>query len=188
VTMFKTDKVSRGFLPVYLEIAAQIGTSGYVCELGVDVGGSLEMWQYLFPHGRVVGVDHSEGAGWPEGTVRIVMDQSDPRLPTVLATERPRSLEGYRDRPFDLIVDDASHQGVETETALKNLWPLVRRGGWYVIEDWGVGFPAWTPSGDSMLVLAKDLLHCFEPGEEFLIGVESITYRDGLIIIKKKES
>ena len=72
---FATDKVEHGYLPSYLRIAAEIGPAGRVLEVGVWHGGSLHMWQALFPGGVVCGVDSDPGARWPPGTVAVVSGQ-----------------------------------------------------------------------------------------------------------------
>jgi predicted O-methyltransferase YrrM len=44
-----------------------------------------------------------------------------------------RELEG---KPLDLVIDDASHQLAKTRASFDTLFPLLRSGGHYVIEDW----------------------------------------------------
>lgn len=175
--MADTDKITLGYLPTYEAIAEQIGPAGRVCEVGVATGGSLELWQKLFPTGRIVGVDSDRMARWPEGTVRIVCDQTDPALPGLVWAA---SADAY-----DLIVDDASHDGSATWRTWELLWPHLRPGGWYVVEDWMVGFPSWAGPGEhrpSMMTTAYSFLGLLErPGGE----VESVTYRYGQIIIRK---
>ncbi|WP_027211103.1 class I SAM-dependent methyltransferase [Burkholderia sp. WSM2232] len=41
---------------------------------------------------------------------------------------------------LDLVVDDASHFYEQTKTSFKTLFPLVRPGGLYIIEDWNWAF------------------------------------------------
>lgn len=41
---------------------------------------------------------------------------------------------------MDLVVDDASHFYEQTKTSFQTLFPLVRPGGMYIIEDWGWSF------------------------------------------------
>lgn len=41
---------------------------------------------------------------------------------------------------LDLVVDDASHFYDQTKISFKTLFPLVRPGGMYIIEDWGWSF------------------------------------------------
>lgn len=167
----QTDKVRLGYLPTYQRIAAEIGIRGKVLEVGIQEGYGLEMFQTLFPWGVVVGVDINDRATWPEGTVRIVADQSDPELPALVGEFAP----------FDLIVDDASHRGALTRATFDLLWPLLRRGGYYVIEDWQVAFwPGWDDT--SMLHLAQSLLPMLgHPDGE----VESILYRHGQAVLHK---
>lgn len=168
---YKTDKLTNGYGPTYRRLADEIGISGEVLEIGVQRGGGLEMFQDFFPMGRVVGVDIDPDAVWPEGAVCIVADQTDERLPDLVGG------------PFDLIVDDASHDGEKTSITLNALFPLVKPGGYYVIEDWGVGFPSWEGFDDSMLRLAVRLLDHFTPG--LRSNVESIEFSTGLIVMRK---
>ena len=42
----------------------------------------------------------------------------------------------FGDTPLDLVIDDASHQHEETLRSFEILFPRLRQGGLYVIEDW----------------------------------------------------
>jgi len=158
-----------------------------VCEIGVADGGSLELWQALFPHGLVVGVDDNSyttrrvtfgdlpaihtGATWPPGTTKIVASQDDSAL--------PRRLQAVASS-FDLIVDDASHNGALTRRTWELLWTLVAPGGWYVIEDWQV---ALNGSDRSMLDTVQGFLRLLDStaGE-----VAAIEYQYGLAILRRR--
>ena len=183
-----TDKVLLGYMPVYRRLAAQIGPAGRVLEVGVYQGESLRLWQALFPAGVVAGVDnHAEGtAVWPAGTVSIAASQDNPEM---AVQARHASPEGY-----DLIVDDASHDGKLSQVTFALLWPLVKPGRWYVIEDWWVGYLPWAviTYGDSMLRLAESFLPMLgcEPGagRRFPAGFDVVEYRPGQIIIHKVEA
>ena len=168
-----TDKYALGYVPTYLRLAAEIGIAGRICEVGVQGGGSLDLWQVLFPLGVVVGVDGNPNSVWPAGTRRVVADQVDPGLVGMLAA----------DAPFDLIVEDASHVGVASMTTFTNLWPLVAPGRWYVVEDWHVGIPGRLLTYDAgMLDTAHEFVTML--GEK-RHDMEEILYRDGMIIIRK---
>ncbi len=41
--------------------------------------------------------------------------------------------------PLDLVIDDASHLYGPTKTSFETLFPLLRPGGLYIIEDWAWG-------------------------------------------------
>lgn len=172
---YETDKVDHGYMPAYNAIADQIGGAARVCEIGVLGGGSLVTWQDLFPKGLIAGVDHDPHSYWPPGTIRIVAGQDDPALPTELAKHSAE---------WDLIVDDASHDGGMTVSTLNLLWPLVSPGGFYVIEDWFVGFDDYHGPCKSpvMLTVVKMLLERLHEDSD----TESVSYRYGMAIIRKR--
>lgn len=182
---FATDKVyHHGYLSSYLRIAKQIGPAARVCELGVWRGGSLGMWQALFPEGLIAGVDHDPDATWPPGTARVVASQDDEALPAMLRETSPGG--------FDLIVDDASHDGNLTRRSWELLWPLVAPGGFYVVEDWqkGMGLGggetwqlAWQAGDESMLRCAEWFLRLLNSRD---CDPDSIEYRYGLVILHRR--
>lgn len=176
----ETDKGINGYIPTYKGLASTLRPDAAICELGVYEGGSLKLWQAMFPDAAmIVGVDINSASTWPSGTVKVVADQQDPNLPKSLEWH----LSSVFRKDFDLIVDDASHQGQPTYKALQHLWPLVAPGGYYVIEDWCVGFPLYPNFDDSMLNVAMMLLNFFDTPET---SVHFINYQYGLIVIRKK--
>lgn len=185
-----TDKFALGYFPAYEELARHIGPAGRVLEVGVYRGGSLMMWQGLFPDGIIAGADHDAACLWPEGTIRIIAAQDSPALAQAAADASP---DGW-----DLIVDDASHHGALSAATWKLLWPQVRPGGWYVLEDWQVAYqPPWTAyglyGGDSMLTLAQSWLPLLEPAASAAApspgsGIAELRYRFGQAMARKGES
>ena len=198
---YETDKEWNGFLPEYQRIAGILGPAARVCEIGVQYGASLLMWQDLYPEGLIAGVDFNPGATWPEGTKRIVSGQDNPALPGLL---------GEHSQQWDLIVDDGSHNGAKTRAAFEMLWPMVSPGGFYVIEDWFIGLPLWPSTGcwggappgspavaasydPELLQAAQDLLLLLDkpycgmgaPGPFADSEAESVSYRYGLAIVRK---
>lgn len=95
-------------------------------EVGVATGESLWAWSEVFPNATIVGMDTQ-----PSFLAR------NPRIEFHIgdATKREDCDNVVIGRQFDLIVDDASHQPADVLIALFWLWPHVRRGGMYVIED-----------------------------------------------------
>ena len=166
-----TDKIEpHGYFRMYLQLAAAIGPQGRVCEIGVMHGESLRMWQMLFPMGEITGVDYDQNATWPPGTIRVVKSQDDPSLAELGS--------------FDLIVDDASHEGLLTRETFNIMWPQVKPGGYYVIEDWNVGLPGVGNQYDpEMLNTAASLLTLlpYRDGE-----CDSVLFRYGLAIVHKQ--
>lgn len=179
--MFTTDKVGHGYLPTYMQLLAEHGdpTRGVprIVEVGIANGEGLAMLRALCPHADLWGVDHEQ---WRANTTAaieakariVIADQADPRLWDMLPGT------------WDLVIDDASHDNMLTFATWRILWPRVGAGGVYVIED-------WNHAGGLCRTLARDLVDVFaedHPGVFeglHMRTVDSITYRHGLIIIRK---
>ncbi len=98
-------------------------------EIGVSQGGSLHMWsEYLGPGATVVGVDiEPRVASLVRPGIEIVVgDQSDPAVLADIA-------ERYG--PFDIVLDDGSHLPPHQIASITHLWPHLRVGGIYAVED-----------------------------------------------------
>ena len=95
-------------------------------EVGVADGSSLCAWRECFPNALCVGMDihHSDRAHGE----RIEFYLGDQRS----KEDCERAAAG---RQFDLIVEDATHQLADTLVTLLYLWPFVKPGGLYVVEE-----------------------------------------------------
>ena len=115
-----------------------------VLELGVARGTSVKTLATYFHRGQILGVDKSvEGvdvAGYPNVTLREC-DQRDLRRLAGVCNE-------FAPHGFDIIVDDASHIGTYTMACYRLLFPVVRPGGLYFVEDWGTGYMDQETWGD----------------------------------------
>lgn len=87
------------------------------------------------------------------------IDQADgERLRTIVREE-------LGDEPADLVIDDASHVLEPTRATFNALFPLLRPGGTYVIEDWALGHgilkprPGETPLSALVLELVLAAAH-----------------------------
>jgi demethylmacrocin O-methyltransferase len=96
-------------------------------ELGVFRGDSLRMWNAFFPRATVVGLDLEQLAAEraPEFEV-TVGSQADPDVLESMLRRHP---------DVSLVVDDASHITSLTIASFRYLFPRLRRGGLYIMED-----------------------------------------------------
>lgn len=151
--IYKTDKWGYHFytsiyeqwlspfrkLPVRL---LEIGVGGYTRpHMG---GNSLRMWKNFFQRGRITGIDLYEKSALQEKRIKIYQgDQTDKEfLKKVCASEGP----------FDIIIDDGSHMQSHIITSFETLFPHVRTGGIYVIEDTQTSYwPKFEGSTSGML-------------------------------------
>jgi hypothetical protein len=103
----------------------EIGIGGYAAE---DAGGgSLKMWRRYFPRGSIFGLDIFDKSVLDQPRVTTLRgDQSDGDFLAGIAAEYG---------PFDLIIDDGSHINEHIHASFNALFPHVRSGGLYVIED-----------------------------------------------------
>ncbi|MCA3695826.1 hypothetical protein [Aquidulcibacter sp.] len=114
-----------------------------ILELGIDRGGSLQMWEAYFPNALVFGVDLEEHFK-PDPNSRIktlITNQTNVKAIVELA-------QSWGVNQFDIIIDDASHIGLPTKLSYEGLFDdYLRAKGHYVIEDWGTGFWRDWPGG-----------------------------------------
>jgi hypothetical protein len=120
---------------------SRIGTPKSIIEFGVLNGASLKMWRDAYPGAVVIGLDIEDKKA-PEGTYVFKVDASKENWIVRLNPS------------FDLILDDASHMTQDQIDSFNLWWPLVNKGGHYVIEDChtmhytgynptGIDFKAW---------------------------------------------
>lgn len=115
-----------------------------ILELGVWEGGSIAFWHEYFQPLKHVDID-------------VLPAQPLQAFETYLADRRDRiaihwgidqadgnALRGIVSQafnaPLDLIIDDASHLYGPTKASFETLFPLLRPGGLYLIEDWPWGY------------------------------------------------
>jgi len=100
-----------------------------VIEIGVLYGGSLQMWQkYFGEKATIVGIDiYKECKKYEKDNIKIrIGSQSDKSFLKEIVTEFPK---------IDLVIDDGSHRVFHQLVSFKYLFPYLRDGGVYLIED-----------------------------------------------------
>lgn len=106
-----------------------VGQPVTIVEFGVMHGGSLQMWKHYFgPHARVIGVDfNARCKEFEEKQIEIFIgDQEDRKFLRKLRKEIG---------PIDIVVDDGGHTMNQQKTTFEEMWPAIKDGGVYVVED-----------------------------------------------------
>lgn len=104
-------------------------------------GASLRMWRDYFPRAMVYGLDVVDKSKLDGGRIRTIRcDQSD--------VDDLRRAMGEVGRP-DIVIDDGSHISRHVCTTFRTLFPYLRPGGKYVIEDVQTGY--WPSFGGNDL-------------------------------------
>ncbi|WP_328746841.1 hypothetical protein OHT57_14720 [Streptomyces sp. NBC_00285] len=132
----------------------EIGIGGYAGALG---GPSLKMWKRYFHRGMVYGLDLFDKSALDQDRLKALTgDQGDAEALRELAEEHG---------PFDIVIDDGSHENEHVRVSFDALFPYVQPGGLYVIEDLQTsywprfgGTPGPTTAPDTSMGLLKRLL------------------------------
>ena len=125
----------------YLQMVERFQGENFV-ELGIAFGGSPALTALVAPPRKLVAIDlktervealdeliAERGLG-ERVRLHYGVDQADSeRLATILDDE-------FGDEPLGLVIDDASHRLEETRASFETLFPRLRPGGLFVIEDW----------------------------------------------------
>jgi hypothetical protein len=148
ISKLETDRFrlykKRGLVDLYGEVLAREPVSPVRCmfEIGLWDGGSAVFWALTLAPDVLIGIDVSQRGDSPYFT-RVLADRGlTDRISTHWGvnqndTARLRELATvHAGSELDLVVDDGSHLYGPTKASFQALFPLVRPGGWYVVEDW----------------------------------------------------
>ncbi|MGK3114160.1 class I SAM-dependent methyltransferase [Candidatus Pantoea formicae] len=100
-------------------------------EIGVQNGGSLEIWSKYFPEAKnLIGCDINPacaGLEYADSKIKVIIgDSSSQNVKNEIASITP---------DIDLIIDDGSHTSSDIIKSFLLYFPLVSDGGIYIIED-----------------------------------------------------
>lgn len=148
---FGTDKLAHGYLPHYdAHFAPLRGQPIKLLEIGIggyhdpkDGGTSLRLWQDYFAHGQIYGLDIHEKSH--HDSARIKTFQGSQADPAVL--DRVMAEIGTP----DIIIDDGSHINEHMIASFQMLFPRLKNGGIYAIEDINTSYvPSYGGSFDDL--------------------------------------
>ena len=178
-----TDKLQHGYLPYYEEWYGRLRDMPIrLLEIGIWKGESLRMWRDYFPNSLIAGIDNRRRWQFEDHRIKTFEgDQLDADFMAKVATEVG---------PLDIVIDDGCHTGLSHVASWRALWPFVKPGGWYVVEDLHTLFICnYTKPGDltimdivggrrASILRGKDSIR-----EYRVIGRR---HRDGLLAIIKR--
>ena len=161
-------------------------------EIGVLNGGSLEMWRNYFPKAKIVGIDINPDCRNHEQSDKNIFvrigDQSDEKFLQDLIDEFGE---------FDLILDDGSHHVDHVNKTFQYLYPKLKDGGIYFIEDTHAAY--WSSHGGSINApesinnVAKDMIDSINADhargqkkpDYYTKNVKCMTVYDSIIVFDK---
>jgi len=151
---FQTDKASR-FTRTYAKPHDYLrhlepffeplrGEPVRFLEIGAAGGESIQTWLEYFPSSmaKIFGVDNNQGTN-PWNTVN---SGADPRYTFVYGDQTDKTMwacfAANYGKDFDVIMDDGGHYNDQIIIAFGCLWPMLKSGGLYIIEDLGCSYGA----------------------------------------------
>ena len=134
------------------EVSRTFGRPVRVLEIGVQSGGSIEMWrQYFGGNVQLFGVDIEPECNElaDDNFTVFIGDQGDVRF--------IRSVAEKVQGKLDVIIDDGSHIPNHQVMAFEHLYPLLQPHGVYICEDLPYNYKDSRPTG-SFIELVKGLV------------------------------
>jgi Methyltransferase domain len=119
------------------------GKQPIVFEIGVFQGHSTKVFANYFRDSKLIGIDNQDNTIDFTDYPNVIMchgDQSDGQFLAQVADQ-------YAPEGIDIIIDDASHIGYLSLKTFEYLFPRMRSGGVYIVEDWGTGYWNDWPDG-----------------------------------------
>jgi hypothetical protein len=182
------------YLAIYEHhFAAYKNTPMRMLEIGVFKGGSLELWrEYFGADATIFGIDINPACATyvtPPNQVRIGSQDDAQFLQSVVAEMGAP----------DIILDDGSHFGRHQRASFETLFPLLKEGGLYVIEDLHASYwPGFWEGGyrrkGTMIERIKDMIddmHAWyhmkgstTPARDY---IRAIHIYDSIVVIEKQK-
>jgi predicted O-methyltransferase YrrM len=161
-------------------------------EIGTFKGGSLQMWKdYLGSDAVIVGIDiDPDCKAFEEDNIHICIgSQNDPAFLQDV-------VEKYG--PFDIILDDGSHEMEHQITSFETLFRTVKDGGIYAVEDlhtsYWEGYDGGYKKSGTFIEYSKNFIdyinkqHIHEAVDfpEYGDYIKACHYYDSILVIDKK--
>lgn len=196
-----TDKstLGHGYTPIYDKFFSPLRNySVNLLELGAggyhhkDKGfNGTKMWADYFVSGYVTTIDIHEKTPPVNDRIRFYQGSQDDEVFLKKVIEETGAP--------DIIIDDCSHISPLTVRSFEILWPFLKPGGYYVVEDLEASY--WvTPGADgtdfkgglnnplAIMNFLKSLTDTINRGHSGVadLGIESIHFYEKIAFIKKK--
>ncbi len=201
-SVYRTDKNTRHSYTRHYQkhLSPYLGKKVNMLEIGVggyehpEIGAnSLRMWKKFFDDGQIYAIDIHDKKALEEPRITIFQgDQSDEKF-----LEEVISKTG----PLDIIIDDGSHINSHVIASFEYLFPHLKDGGMYVVEDTQTSY--WESHGGDSNDLqnsntmmnyfkkradgvnhAEFLIEGYQPSY-FDLNIIAVTFYHNLIFIEK---
>ena len=184
------------YFPIYEKwFEAYRGKEIVFVEVGVQNGGSIQMWRnYFGKDAKIVGIDINPVCKQFEDAEQNIFveigSQDDPNFWAAFKEKYPR---------VDILLDDGGHISNQQIVTFREMFPHIKDGGLYMCEDchtsylkeWGGGLK----KPDTFIEFTKNLideLNAFYTNEALqptynTLNMGGIHFYDSIVVVEKKE-
>ena len=166
-----------------------------ILEIGISHGGSLQLLKkYFGDQVTIYAIDiNPECQQFEENSTKIFIgSQSDPVFLQKVISQLP---------PLDVVIDDGGHTMIQQKVSFEMLYPIVKEGGFYLIEDTHTSY--WNEFGgglkkaESFVEYSKNFIDSLyidhihsgrRPLENKITEhINSISFYDSIIVFEKQK-
>lgn len=171
-----------------------IGKDVKILEIGVCMGGSLQMWKdYFGEKAAIVGIDINPYCKTlEEENIHICIGSQADRDFLLSVSEQWG--------PFDIILDDGSHESSHQILTFETLFPLLRENGVFICEDchcaYSPGYGGGYKKKDTFIEYSKNFVDCvngqfvdWDKIQElpfYSDYVKACHYYDSMVVVEKR--
>ncbi len=150
-----------------------------VLEIGVQRGGSLEIWEKYFPKAKIYGIDIDErcrSLTFDRAEV-FIGDQTDKTFLTEVLNKIG---------PVDIIIDDGSHVPEHQTKSFSFLYDKLQSPGVYFVEDTEYNFVTADRQFIDAMDNKRDYLN--KKDSQFQKSTTAMTYYNNIVVVEKQKS
>ena len=125
---FDTDKYTHGYIPIYEPFFNEKKDSKNILEIGIFKGESLKHLSNFFNEATIYGWDINDCKMYETEKIKTLICDQESR-------ESMSSVLISLGIEFDIIIDDGGHTMKQQQTSFGYLFPKLKKGGIYIIED-----------------------------------------------------
>jgi hypothetical protein len=140
-----TDKSIFGYLEIYNDLFQkyQDNKNTILAEVGILSGSSLKTWREFLPKAKIIGIDNTDiGYNTRNEYVSSMFFNTDNNSRFVLCDQSDKKqLKKFvleiisNNEEIDIFIDDGSHFQHDIMITLEEIFPIIKSGGLYIIED-----------------------------------------------------
>ena len=137
---YGTDKIGKhNYLPVYYEMFNPIRNSvKKVLEIGVAEGAGLRMFRDFFPNAIIFGAENDRNRIFLDPPIQVFYCDQSKEKDIIVLLNKIDPNHDYRwnaELDIDIVIDDGSHKPNDQVFTFKQIFPMMKKGSIYIIED-----------------------------------------------------